>query len=59
MRARYPGRCPECDETIHAGDELVKVYEAWAHEDCDSSTVTTQNALCTRCNLFHAGPCSW
>jgi len=33
--ARFPGRCAECDEDIHEGDQLARLTDdSIVHEDC-------------------------
>lgn len=34
MRARYPGRCGVCCRPISVGQELGRLDEQWAHQEC-------------------------
>ncbi|CAI9832689.1 conserved hypothetical protein [Nitrosopumilaceae archaeon] len=35
MKARFPGKCPECDGEIKVGKEIVKnSSDAWVHKAC-------------------------
>lgn len=59
--ARYPGRCPACDERIHEGD-LLRFTEGGytVHDDCDALDVKDrpEPEPCKVCWLTHpAGAC--
>lgn len=54
--ARYPGRCPACDERIHVGDPLTFRDGGYTvHEDCESIDVQDRPELepCPVCWLTH------
>lgn len=65
FRAKYPGRCDNCDDRIYRND-LVRVTEDELlihanNEDCiypyDLSADDIKEPLCSSCWLYHHGDC--
>ena len=53
--ARYPGRCPSCDERIHEGDLLTWADDKAVHADCDSAAPAEKPAdICPKCYMARA-----
>lgn len=54
MLAQWSSRCVECDEVIHAGTQIVKVENGWAHAACPTlGAARPGEVLCDRCFLIH------
>ncbi len=50
--ARYPGRCPECQNDISAGDEVTySADDLVVHVECDNPAPARPAAICAVCNL--------
>lgn len=58
FRARYPGRCGNCDEPIEPGDEVTYVDEDVVHADCDTPEPTGRpTPVCPACHLTQPCDC--
>lgn len=51
FRARYSGRCGNCDERIEPGDEVVYLDDVVVHADCDPPTPERPVTICPTCHL--------
>lgn len=55
FEARYPGRCPACEDAIEVGDDLAYDEDVVVHFVCVGRTATHQAAskkpreVCPRC----------
>lgn len=61
FQARYPGRCPSCDERIHEGDSVRYEDDELVHAACDVPSPTDLGddltTVCQSCYMVHAGEC--
>ncbi|AMS03617.1 hypothetical protein BJD66_gp48 [Gordonia phage Emalyn] len=60
FEARFGGKCPDCEKSIHVGD-LVHYTgpKHLVHVQCPMFEVpaTSYGELCTECFLYHQGEC--
>ena len=58
FRARYHGRCAECDEHIRPGDEVVYLEGDVVHADCDEHAEPERPVtICPTCHLTKPCDC--
>lgn len=59
--AKYPGRCPSCDERIHVGDDIKYADDELVHASCDVPSLPNPrddlSKVCRSCFTIHQGEC--